>query len=45
MGSQHSAQMDCERGVLPLTKTNFMRWPSMYERDLIAGYLLAKAFD
>jgi hypothetical protein len=36
MGSQHSAQTDCGRGVLPLTKRNFMPRPSTYESEPLA---------
>src|SRR3954467_9142394 len=35
MGSQHSAQTDCDRGVLPFTKTNFMRCLLTYQSELM----------
>src|SRR3954451_11388737 len=35
MGSQHSAQADCDRGVLRFTKTNFMRCLLTYQSELM----------
>ena len=39
--SQHSAQNDCVRGVLPFTKTNFMRHLLM-RKTMCAGPLIAR---